>query len=411
MPDVKPRSVDLTKLFDPNIKKILSVIGFRRVGKTFTLYDFVKKYGKERCVYINFEDERLPQETKVLTEFVDILRELKGNEPFVLILDEIQNIPEWSTWARRINETTPYRLILSGSSSKLSSREIPTELRGQSLSVQVFPLSFAEFLNFKGLNIQSLPKPDILNAMREYLVFGGMPEIVLAEESIKPLILAEYYNTFVLRDVIERYKLRNAEALRDLLRIMIGTRTYTFSKLSHTLKSLGHAIGKSTVIRYMNWLTSSFFLSNLEILSPKIKNRLQCAKKAYVVDNFFTSRFGGIFSENMGPLMEQAVFGKWDRQRAAGMISEIYYWKGDTQNEVDFAVMKNKAAEELVQVTYTSSMAETAGRETKALVKAAEKLACKNNIVVTWNLEQEIQIKNVPIKFIPIWKYLITESL
>src|SRR5215813_10389141 len=133
LPFVRQRDVNLIEYFDPKVKKIISVIGFRRVGKTFTLLDFAHKFGKEKCVYLNFEDERLPKKTDVLSALVDLIAELKGQEPLVFLLDEIQEIPNWSQWARRINETTNHVIILSGSSSKLSSKEIPTELRGQTI--------------------------------------------------------------------------------------------------------------------------------------------------------------------------------------------------------------------------------------------------------------------------------------
>ncbi len=106
LPAIKTRDVNIVSYFDPNIHKIISVTGFRRVGKTFALLDFAQKHGKDRCVYVNFEDERVAKKTKVLSQLVDILTELKGNQPLVLLMDEIQEIPQWSMWARRINETT-----------------------------------------------------------------------------------------------------------------------------------------------------------------------------------------------------------------------------------------------------------------------------------------------------------------
>lgn len=410
LPEVKKRVHDLKRYFDPNLKKILAVIGFRRVGKTFTLFDFAKDYGKEKCIYLNFEDERLPQDTTILTQLVDVIKEMKGREPFVLLLDEIQQIPDWSLWTRRINETTPYHLILSGSSSKLSSKEIPTELRGQTLSVEVFPLSWSEFLDFKSVNVESVPKAELLNAMREYLLFGGLPEIVLAKEGLKPLLLTEYYNTFVLRDVIERNKLRNAEALRDLLRLLVNTRDYTYSKLANTLKSLGHEIGKSTVIRYMNWLESSFFLSSVELCSPNVKKKIQAVKKAYIIDTYFCSRFSNQFSENLGHLMEQAVCQELERRRFSDPLLEIGYWKDYANHEVDFVVMRNQGIQDLIQVSYVSSQAEISERELKPLVKAAKELGCSNLTIITWDLESVSKLNGYNIKYIPIWKWLMTSK-
>src|SRR3990170_2653903 len=208
LPTIRQRDISLMEYFDTNVKKIITVVGFRRVGKTFTLLDFARKYGKEKCVYINFEDERLPKKTEVLSALSDLLTELKANQPFVLLMDEIQEIPDWSLWARRINETTQHRLILSGSSSKLSSREIPTELRGQTITIPMFPLNWNEFLSFREADASTLPHAHLLNLLREYLQFGGLPEIVLAKEGSRPLILTDYLSSFVDRDIVERYKLR-----------------------------------------------------------------------------------------------------------------------------------------------------------------------------------------------------------
>ena len=103
LPVIKTRDVNLHSYFDPNIRKIVSVVGFRRVGKTFTLLDFAQKYGKDKCVYINFEDERVPKKTEVLSQLVELLTELKADQPFVFLMDEIQEIPQWRMWARPIN--------------------------------------------------------------------------------------------------------------------------------------------------------------------------------------------------------------------------------------------------------------------------------------------------------------------
>ncbi|KAF0134206.1 MAG: ATPase [Candidatus Saganbacteria bacterium] len=406
-PLVKPRTIKLSEFFDPKIKKILSVIGFRRTGKTFTLFDFAKGYGKQQCIYINFEDERLPADVQVLSRLIEVIKELKGSQPLVLLLDEIQEIPGWSVWARRVNETTPYHLILSGSSSKLSSKEIPTELRGQTLSIQISPLNWREFIQFKGLNLQETAIPQVLNTAREYITFGGLPEIVLAEEGIKPLLLTEYYNTFVLRDVIERYHLRNAEALKDLLRLILNTRTYTYTKLANTLKSLGHGAGKATIIRYMHWLESTFFLSTVELCSPNVKRRIQAAKKAYIIDTYFCSRFSNVFSQNLGSLMEQAVWGELERKRFHDPLLEIFYWKDYLQHEVDFVVMRNQIVKEIIQVTYAHNLSEIAERELNSLLKAAKELKCSNLTVITWEFESKMEMKGHIVNCIPFWKWLL----
>lgn len=406
LPSIKPRDVNLMSYFDPNVRKIISVTGFRRIGKTFILLDFAKKYGKEKCVYVNFEDERIPKKTETLSNLIDFLVEMRGSEPFVLLMDEIQEIPDWSTWARRINETTRYRLILSGSSSRLSSREIPTELRGQSITLPVFPLNWPEFLRFKQINKAALPLASLLNYLREYLTFGGLPEIVLAEEGLKSLILSEYFSTFVDRDIVERYRLRKKETFTDLLRLLPNMQSYTYSKLTNSLKSMGTNVGKATVIRYMRWLEQSYFNSKVEVLSANVKTRIQTVKKSYLIDNYFTSQFSSRLSGNTGYLMEQAVFHKLNARCVWDPRYEVFYWKDYLGNEVDFVVLNNKEIRELIQVTYGVTPLDIPDREAKALIKAAKALNLSSGIIITWDVEETKIIDGITISYIPLRKWL-----
>lgn len=410
LPSIKPRDVDLVAYFDPNVKKILSVVGFRRTGKTFTLLDFAQKYGKDKCIYINFEDERIAKKTAVLSQLIELLMELKGNKPFVLLMDEIQEIPDWSTWARRINETTKHRLILSGSSSKLSSAEIPTELRGQTITLPIFPLNWDEFLRFREVDKRTLPHPQILNLLREHLTYGGLPEIVLAEVGLRPLILSEYLSSFVNRDIVERYKLRNREAFTDLLRLLPNTRNYTYSKLANSLKSMGHSMGKATLIRYMRWLESSYFHSKVEIFSANVKRRIQTVKKSYLIDNYFSSQFSSTLSANQGHLMEQTVFHALHTRSVWDPRYEVTYWKDYSGNEVDFVLLQSKAVNDIIQVTYARTLSDIPERETKALKKAAKTLSLSSGKVITWDVEGTATTDGITITYIPLWKYLTSPS-
>lgn len=408
MPKILPRDVNILSYFDINVKKIITVVGFRRTGKTFTLLDFAQKYGQEKCVYINFEDERIPKKTAVLSQLIDLITEIRGNKPFVLLMDEIQEIPDWSSWARRINETTKHRLILSGSSSKLSSREIPTQLRGQTITLPIFPLNWDEFLQFRQVKKNNLPHARVLNLLREYIAFGGLPEITLAQEGLRPLILSDYFSTFVDRDIIERFKLRNKEAFADLLRLLPNTRSYTYSKLANSLKSMGHSIGKATAIRYMQWLEQSFFHFRVEVFSPNVKTKVQTVKKSYLIDNYFSSQFSSSLSANLGFLIEQAVFHKLHTLCAWDPRYEVTYWKDYFGNEVDFVVLYNKSVSQLIQVTYAQTLVEVPERETKALIKAAKALNLASGKIITWDFEQKSKIDDITIDYIPLWKWLET---
>lgn len=283
-------------------------------------------------------------------------------------------------------------------------------MRGQTITLPVFPLNFNEFLHFREIDKDSLPHAQLLNLLREYLTFGGLPEIVLAGEGLRPLILSDYLSSFVDRDIVERYNLRNKEAFSDLLRLLPNTISYTYSKLTNSLKSMGHTISKATVIRYMHWLEWSYFHSRVEVFSGSVKERIQTVKKAYLIDNYFSSQFSSRLSQNLGHLMEQAVFQKLHIRSLWDPRYEITYWKDYSGNEVDFVVLNNKSIVELIQVTFAQTLLDIPERETKALIKAAKALNLPAGKVITWDVEDQTTIEGIKLNFIPLWKWLFDTS-
>ena len=409
IPEIKKREIDPTRYTDWNVIKIVPVIGFRRVGKTYLLFSIAKKL-RDKTVYINFEDSRLDIKNLSYYDFYSVLREIYGNEKLVLLLDEIQVVPEWSRWIRTLHDTRNYQIFVSGSSSKLSSREIPTELRGRTITATLYPLSFREFLTFRELNYKELSQSLILRELREYLFYGGMPEIVLSEKGKKYLLIDEYFQTFVTRDVFERYNIRNREVIKTLINMLLNSTYFTVSKLHNTLNSLGYKIGKATLLNYVSYLSQTFFIDFLEVFSPSIKRALQAPRKVYFVDNFFLTKHSSKFSQNLGRLMENVVFLELRRRQNKRPMMEIYYWKDYYGKEVDFVVREGLRVKELVQVTYASGIDEMNRREIKGLLKASKELKCKDLSVITWDYEGEEKAKGKEIKFIPLWKWLLGDS-
>ncbi|MDI6859486.1 MAG: AAA family ATPase, partial [Methanocellales archaeon] len=219
IPDVIPREISLETYLGMRPRKIVVITGFRRVGKTYLLFQLLNKLlsdkDKEQAVYINFDDERIPERTELLTELLPTIKRTFSKAPELIFLDEIQNIPNWSRWLRRIYDNENLEIFITGSSSKVSSREIPTELRGRCLEVKVFPLSFGEFFRFKNTDIDlkvvqysESERTKLTRMLDEYLRYGGMPEVVLATEDKKFEILQQYYGTVVRRDIIERFRVK-----------------------------------------------------------------------------------------------------------------------------------------------------------------------------------------------------------
>lgn len=398
LPDILPRDIDLMQYYDLPVRKIISAVGFRRTGKTYLFLDFAKKIGQENCLYINFEDERIPKKVDFLTDIIDTLTEISGSKSYTLLFDEIQNIPDWSTWARRIVETTNHKLFITGSSSKLASAELPTELRGRSLTINVSPLNFKEFLRFKKITFESLPQTLQLNLTREYLTYGGFPEVALVDEGKKAMIINEYYNTFVSRDIIERHKIRNAELLNNLLKLILNSPYYTISGLTKSLNHMGFETGKATISRYISYLTESYFLKSLELHTPSIKKRGKAQRKPYFVDNSFLYQFSTEFSNNFGRLMENMVFNN---------LSNAYYWQNYQSKEVDFVIREKEINTQLIQVSFVGNIAEIKDREIDNLILGSTILKCDNLTLITWGVKNILKKDSKIIKLIPLSDFLL----
>ena len=325
----------------------------------------------------------------------------------------MHNIPNWSKWLRRVYDNQDIKIFVSGSSSRMSEKEIPTELRGRFLEIKIFPLSFLEFLKFKKLDFDfkildysEKERPLILKALSEYIIFGGLPEIVLIDENKKFELAQSYYSTVIKRDIVERYKIKNEESLKALIKLLLNSKEYSISKSYNTLKSLGYEIGKSTLQKYISYIESSYFAFNISIFSYKIKDQMQYPKKIYFVDNSFINSISTKFSNDFGRLYENIVAIELRRKR-----KECYYWKNTEKEEVDFILKNNSKIEQLIQVCYDISEPDTKRREIRALLKASKDLKCKNLLIINQNYFGEEEVEwfgiNGKINFIPLWKWLL----
>ena len=363
-------------------------------------------------IYINFDDERIPESTEFLTHLLPTIKET-FSEPKYLLLDEIQNMPNWSKWLRRIYVNEDVNIFITGSSSKVSSRELPTELRGRSLEVKVFPLSFKEFLRFKSIDVNykdaeysENTRTAILKALNEYLLYGGMPEVVLANESKKFDILQDYFRTVLSRDIIERFNVGNEEGIKALLKLLLNSTSYSISKLYNTLKSMGHRIGKTTVLNYLNYIESSYFIHSVPIFSYKIKDQMQYPRKVYIIDNGLISSISTKFSKDLRRLYENMVAVELLRRGSKDNF-DVFYWKDQRGKEVDFIIRKDLKIEQLIQVSYDVLDYDTKKREVTALIKASNALNCENLLLINSSYDAVEEIKGKKIVFVPLWKWLL----
>ncbi|MEM5844545.1 MAG: ATP-binding protein, partial [Candidatus Aenigmatarchaeota archaeon] len=314
----KTREIRELKFFEREIKidfipnKAVSIIGPRRSGKSFLLKIIGKKLFKNPF-YVDLEDIELKKlEAKEFFELIAIYTEVFGEEPDVLLVDEIQNLEDWSSLVRSLIDRN-YKVLMSGSSSKLLSKEIATQLRGRTISYVLLPLSFKEFLSFKGFTQKKFltleEEAKIKRLMKEYLTEGSYPEVVLAEsEERKRRILSDYYTTILYKDFVDRFKLKSLEVAKFIFDFFLQNYSCLFSvnKVANFLTSQGIRFGKTTIYEYIEKLpeTLSFFF--VENFGKSIYERKSWPKKIYVCDLGLANIVK--FSEEFGRRMENCIF-------------------------------------------------------------------------------------------------------
>ena len=390
--------------------KAISMIGPRRAGKSYLLKSIGKRF--KNPFYVDFENVEIKNiKAEEIFEIIALHTEVFGKNPDVLLLDEIQNLEKWNNVVRSLLDRK-FKVLISGSSSKLLSKEIATQLRGRTISYFLLPFSFREFLKVKKIFPKKFMSLDeeakIKKLLREYLNEGSYPEVVLNEnEERKRRILYEYHNTILYTDFVERFKLKSIEIARFVFDFFLQNYSNLFSinKIVNFFFSQGLRFGKSTIYEYVEKIPETLSVFFVEKISKSVYERKAWPRKAYICD----LGLGNIvrFSEDMGKKMENTVFLELLRKTNKNPLLNFYYWKDSQGREVDFVVKQGLDVKQLIQVTYASSKDEVDKREIKGLLKASELLKCKNLLVITWDYEAEEKVKNKRIKFVPLWKWLL----
>ncbi|OQX84586.1 MAG: hypothetical protein B6D55_08810 [Candidatus Omnitrophica bacterium 4484_70.2] len=411
--EIKEMKVKERKIEFPETKNfIISVIGPRRAGKTYSIFNLIKKkkLKDEDYLFINFEDDEICEmKRKEIRKVIFYHQEIYGREPEYLFFDEIQNLERWESFVYSLFEKKRYFIFITGSSSKLLSEEIATQLRGRSLTILVLPFSFKEFLQVKGLHVKtkillSYEESKIKNLLRLYLKEGGFPDIVLTSIN-REEYFRDYINLVVFRDIVERYKIRDIGLIKMFVRFAISSFSKEFSihKIYRTFKSMNVKVSKKTLYRYADMLEDAQFCFFLRKFSFSERESLLSIPKVFLNDPGIAN-YGRTtkFDEEIGKLMENAVFLELKRKKL-----ETFYWRDYQGNEVDFVVKEGLKVKQLIQVTYANDRDEIREREIKDLMKSSELLKCKDLLCITWDYEGEEKIKGKKVKFVPLWKWLM----
>ncbi len=366
LPVTLPRDIQLPTASG----KVISLVGARRTGKTFILFQTMQKLlaegiSREQIIYLNFEDDRLypvaaPELDLILKAHNELYPETICKRRYIFF-DELQNVGDWERYVRRIHDTENVSIFLTGSSSSMLRRDMSTAMRGRSIVFEVFPLSFSEYLSFKNLEYtpySSSSEAAVIHAFDEYLEWGGFPEVVLADQAFKPLILQEYASLMLHRDLIERYGIRNQRIIRLLLKFCAQhtASLVSLNKLYKDFTSQGLKVGKATLYEYMDMLEDAYIALSCAKFDPSTRRQLQAPQKIHMLDPGLTRAYRARPERDLGHRFETVVF-LHERRRA----QEICYYR----NGFEIDLCRDDGAY-FVNVVWDMSDSDTVTREIKA---------------------------------------------
>lgn len=377
-----------------NVPKVVSIIGPRRAGKTSLCLQTIRqlrlKTPSNLINYINFEDDRLyPLQLKDMDSLIQAYYELfpeNRNSTVYFFLDEIQEVNNWEKFVRRLLDTENCRIYITGSSSTLLSREISTTLRGRTLTYEVFPLSFSEFLNFKHIRVNSNTskgKAQIQNALDNYITQGGFPELIFLEKNYHRQIISEYINLLLYKDLVERFNVKSPSLLKYLLKYTLNNISTLLSvnKIYNDLKSQGFSIGKNTVYEYLTYLEETFALHRVQRSSKSERQKSINPDKIYTIDTAFKYNMTG--NADQGRVLENIIYLELRRHGF-----NLCYWKGN--QEVDFYV-ENKY---LINVCLDMTNIDTKQREFNGINEAMSKTIFEKAFIITYDDQFSEQLPN-----------------
>lgn len=400
--------------------KAIAVIGMRRAGKTSFLHQcradlIASGRTSAKLLYFNFEDERLAglasTDLHLIPETHLRLFPQPESEPVTLFLDEIQLVPGWETFVRRLLDTPGHEIFLSGSSAKLLSREIATSMRGRAWEIPIHPFSFREFLRHHGLDIPANPaalstkKAAVLDhQFARYLEVGGFPEAQGLDLAHRRQLLQGYIDVLLLRDVIERHRVANSTALRWLVRRLLSSPAGLFSvtKFSADLKSQGIPVTRDHLYAFLSHLEDAFLLHSIPVATDSEKRRQVNPRKAYPADPALIPVFDRSGKANTGHALETTVFIELQRQRA-----EVAYVKTAAGFEVDFLARHADGSEALIQVCASVDDPETLAREVRALQDAATEHPRARQLILTAESRTPFPAVPAPIQILPAWQWML----
>ena len=392
------------KVFSLEHNLIKVVMGPRRAGKSFFVLHTLKHSGN--FGYVNFDNEALV----TLENYDDLLAEVMQvfGSPKILFFDEIQNLPRWELFVNRL-QREGYNVVVTGSNSKLLSKELATHLTGRHIPTTVLTFSFKEYLRAKNAVLEKLTTQQKEALLLDYMQSGGYPETVMKKLDTTQY-LAILFDSIIYKDIIKRQNLRKGPDIERLAIYLLSNIASEFSYLS--LANSAGIKSSVTVQKYCGFLEEAYLLFTIGRFSDKTKQIGQ-NKKIYCYDNGMIAAKAFQSSPNYGKLLENCVAIHLKRKDIEKKL-EVYYWRNQQGEEVDFVVRKGNEVAELIQACYSLDNEKTREREARSLLKAGKELKCSKLTVLSMREDRKEKREWFGIKgtitYTPLSKWLLEET-
>jgi len=389
------------------------IVGVRRSGKStifnILIQDFIQKLKiqQKEILTINFDNPNfIPfyQNVQKLDEIINTAEILTQTKIKYLFLDEIQNISLWEKWVKaKYDQKVFKKMFITGSNSKLLESQYISRLSGRYFSHFNQPFSFKEFLEFHQQDYyqeyaNNFPIKNKLIAMfNKYLKQGGFPEVVICNDRD---ILKTYYQTILLKDVIDNNKIRDSFNLKQVAYFLITNATCLFS-YNNIAKNL--SIHENTVKEYIEYLKQSYLFDDLKKYDFSLKKQNINKRKIYCADNGLVSQIGFNFSKNNGRYLENLIFSELKRRK-----KECFYHSD--KYECDFVIKEGLKIKEAIQVCYEMN-SKNESRELNGLMEAMAVYKLKKGIIITYDQNKIIAENNKTIILIPAWRWLLENNI
>jgi predicted AAA+ superfamily ATPase len=392
----KPRGIIRKVNFEKHLKsKQISVItGIRRSGKSTLLLQMADHF--HNFHFITFDDERLLNFQ--VADFNTLLIELNKHIPSqTIVIDEVQNIEGWERFVRRLHDEG-YKVFISGSNSKLLSSELATHLTGRYIKTELYPFSFAEYLQLKEIDFEeksTLNLGKLSSALDEYLSKGGFPEFLISDD---PEFLHRIYEDIIYRDLIVRFGIKNIKGFKNMTQYLFTnfTKETNYNSLAGIL-----GFSSTTSVRdYVAYLGESYMIFELYRYDYSLKKQYQSNKKIYTIDNGLRNAISFRTGQDKGRMLENLVFIELKRRGI-----ECWFYKTNTNLEVDFLWFDGETR--LMQVCYDLTDPSTLKRETSALETAMKELSVKSSLMLSYNEKRDFVTKTGTISVLPVMEWIL----